>query len=60
VPTVAVRDVSDVVRILNEVNAQLGELSGSELRTLNTSLLHAHDHVAKELNRRSGLDAQQE
>lgn len=52
----AVRDVSDVVRILNEVSAQLGELSGSELRTLNSSLLHAHTHVAEELNRRSRLD----
>lgn len=56
----AVRDVSDVVRILNEVSAQLGELSGSELRTLNSSLLHAHTHVAEELNRRSRIDARED
>lgn len=49
----AIRDVGDVVRILHELDAQLGELSGSDLRALDSSLRHAQDHVAQELNRRN-------
>lgn len=47
-----VREVGDVVRILNEVTAQLGRLSGSDLDTLNHTLMHAHSHVVHEQNGR--------
>lgn len=49
----AVRDVGDVVRILNEVNGQLEDLSRSDLETLNSTLSHAQSHVAFELNARA-------
>lgn len=49
----AVRDVGDVVRILNEVSQQLEDLSRSDLETLNSTLMHTHDHVASELNDRA-------
>lgn len=48
----AVRDVGDVVRVLHEVTQQLGDLSRSDLETLNSTLVHAQDHVASELNQR--------
>jgi len=50
---VAVRDVGDAVRILHEITAQLEDLSRSDLETLNSTLMHAHDHVASELNDRA-------
>jgi hypothetical protein len=50
---VAVRDVGDVVRILNQVAVQLQDLSRSDLETLDSTLVHVHDHVASELNDRN-------
>src|SRR5690606_11326367 len=50
---VAVREVGDVVRILHEVTEQLTEMNRSDLETLNSTLMHAQDHVAFELNSRA-------
>lgn len=47
-----IREVGDVVRVLHEVTQQLGRLSGSDLDTLNHTLMHSHSHVVHEMNGR--------
>lgn len=49
----AVRDVGDAVRILHEIVQNLEDLSRSDLETLDSTMRHAQDHVASELNIRS-------
>lgn len=51
-----IRDVGDLVGVLHDAMTQLEGLSSSDLRTLDRTLMHMHDHVAQELNRRSTID----
>lgn len=44
--------VGDVVGYLHRVTEQLGELSASDLETLNQVLMHTHSHVVHEMNGR--------
>lgn len=51
-----IRTVGDLVAVLHDTMEQLEQLSSSDLKTLDRTLMHTHDHVVQELNRRNRLE----